>query len=261
MIKAKDGKIIGRACLLFDFHGERKVPEYGVVTAGGLRASVLSDFRTSIVGVLTGHPTSATRRSAVPTIDPEALASWASEQARLTEYRLHGRWDDGVAQAIRSLGGETGPLPIAFRNGPSRSIEGLRTWKGIPDEVVLIDNDYEFRNNRKSISLYQDVLAISFDSQSRGFLREIETFDSDSISGKWPLSEKVRLAARRELSKNTIYFAVIGALATAWHSTVEEVIASSDFSQKEMFVGKRGNRRFKAKADILRNPNKRQIRQ
>jgi hypothetical protein len=250
VIRDKSGEIVGRACLLSYTWGERKDPEFGVVTSGGLRASSFGDYRATFFGVLAGVPTTATRKTAVPTTDPEALAIWASEQARLAGRPIREEWGERMAAIICNLGGNPGTLAVGFGKKGSVNIDVLRTWKDIPDEVLLIDEDYEFREQRKSTSLDQSVLAIEFDGEPRNLLRGPYHGDSQ----KWPLSEKVGLTPKRDLSKNTTYYAVIEALATAWHSTAEQVIASSDFSQKERFVGKRGKRRFKAKADALRKP-------
>jgi hypothetical protein len=254
LIKSKDGTILGRACLLHGLHSERKQPEYGVVTVGGMRASVLSDYRTAIVGVLAGRPTNATRQAAIPIAEPEALAKWATEQAKILRFDRRESGEDRIAQLIRSLGGDTGPLAIGYRQGRSITIDDLRGWKKIPDEIMVIDDDYQFREQRKAVSLAKNVIVIPTDGQSRGLLRELERFDSDAASGKWPTSEEIRVAPDRSLSKGTIYFAVLEALSIAWQCSTEDLIAASDFGQSERSVGKKGSRAFKAEADLLRRP-------
>jgi hypothetical protein len=253
LIRSKDGTVLGRLCALQNYYGERKEPEFGVVTVGGMRSSVLSDYRNSVVGVLAGRATSATRQSAVPIADPEALAKWATEQAQLLKP-IRARQEERFAPLIRSFGGDTGPLAIGYRQGRPITITDLREWKEIPDEIVVIDDDYQFREQRKAVSLAKNVIAIPTDGESQGLLRELERFDSGSTSTKWPSSDEIQLTPKRRLSKGTVYFAVLEALSAAWQCSIQGLIADSDFSGSEQAVGTKGKGTFKWKADILRRP-------
>ena len=86
--------------------------------------------------------------------------------------------------------------------------------------------------------------------EARNFIRG----RNDSEIGAWPVPEKVNLSGKRQVDKKTVYFSVLEALAHVWSSTVEQVIAASDFTRKKYAVGKRGKRVFRTEADVLRNP-------
>jgi hypothetical protein len=251
LIKGPDGEAIGRACLAPDVYTERKDPEYGVVAVGGLRASSIR-FPYAIIGLFDGVATSATRDQAVPAVDDEEMARWASDQARLLKgAKPSGYRMDRVASMIRGLGGDTGPLPIALRAGRGVTLDELRGWKDIPNQIRLLDEEYSFRDGRKKISWDRDVLVIDADGSAMTLLPR----DRRSRGTGWPNSKKLRLTSSETLDVNTVKFAVIEAVAHAWSSTVQEVIRTSQLSAVKQKVGKVGGKSFTSLVThILKNP-------
>jgi hypothetical protein len=243
-IRDRSGKIVGRGCLLSCFWDQRRQPRHGLVTAGGFRASTFE--HSTIFGIFTGKPNNATRTSASPTIDPKVIADWASEQGRLSQTSWRDEGPYGVAGIVRRFGGDTGLHLIGRRSNGWITIEDLRGWRDIGDEVVVIDDT---TNSPKSSVLNSNVIAVSTHSWPISLI-------DDHYGEPWPSQETVKLTTDRQIRATTEYYAVIQALAIAWHVSMEEVIRCSDFSTSIRTVGKDGEVEVKAKADILRNPRK-----
>jgi hypothetical protein len=157
-LRDTSGDIIGRASVSLGFSRRKIMDEGGIVTVGGLRANNLS----YIFGILVGTPANATRTTAIPVVEDQELARWATEQAKLVQ-KFH---DDpaslrDVASVIRTCGGDTYKLPIALTKDGWKSTYELSKWKNAPSEVFLIP-DYEAQHGigGKKITMDEGVLGI-----------------------------------------------------------------------------------------------------
>jgi hypothetical protein len=149
----KDGSPVGRAAILIDPH------EYeGIVTVDGFRHCNLF----GIDGMLAGSATLAARTSAIPTVDADQVAAWATEQGKLA-MRV-GTKDDlaTVAEVVLACRGDAQRLPIV------RTKKGWLTeseWKKFAkdlDEVLMVDfNIYELSQILPHLKLHRNVALAS----------------------------------------------------------------------------------------------------
>ena len=128
------GRAIGRGCV-WPILARPELAAH--VTAGRLRG-----WRSAeTAGLFLGRASRATRYRAKPLAtgeSPETLR-WASEQARLlAQVGLDIGAASRSASAIRSIGADTGPLPIAIAKKGAVSFDELRGMKGLPSEVILV---------------------------------------------------------------------------------------------------------------------------
>jgi hypothetical protein len=217
------GEIVGRALVTIGFAGppRPRVDLSGVVTVGGLRSCSLS----GIAGVLAGVPTRASRDAARPVVSTDELRRWASEQATL----ISAMWDDArdkaaCAQYIRLCGGDTGNLPIARFQGGWCSTAGIRSQKGLPDTVILLDDftvDYRLEHV-ENYTLNDNVFVVGT-SSIPGLLQCRVPWPRDTHTNFGEASGHLRL---------TLGGAVLESIAEAWGVDVSVLIGSNDLQRE-----------------------------
>jgi hypothetical protein len=256
LINSSD-KIVGRASIfktsLFE-HG-RKFPSQleGVVTVGGLRACYL----TGISGILAGIPVTAARKSAIPIVEYEKLAEWASEQANFVQKIISEPEDlKECAEVIRVCLGKTEELPIAFCGKEWLSASGISKWKNPPGEIILVQDAavHILQRDFDELILHENVLAIAM-----GIPGILQT-DFPNRSGLyWPeISRSEGKFPQWDFHCQTLVGAVVEALAVAWSVSVDEILTVSDFSSDkarfEREIGLGDGRPVIETVDIIRNP-------
>jgi hypothetical protein len=237
----------------------RRRPVRGVVTVGGFRATTLS----GLAGVLVGDSSRAARDIAIPQVDIEDLADFATRQAlRLSKLLSDPEQLEECAATIRMLGGATGPLPIA------QSARGWRTFNDIVldvahmREVVLVQNatlSIEEREN-KSITLNDNVLAVEVGQP--GILQGTR-YSRDWLL--WPSRALTGDNAYWDFHAYTLEGLAVEAIAQAWKVSPDEVVEnavwsdeigsdSEDDTGRKVPVGLRGAGIVYLRGDLIRRP-------
>jgi len=140
-IRDEPGRLLGRAALRsFLIGGSLRDPlaQASAATSGSFRALE----QIEIVGLLLGRPDRVSRMMARPSAFdcPEALSSWATEQAALVPELT----DEPAALVhnaglLRLLGGDVRDLPIARTARGICSFDDIAGWKDLPEEILLYE--------------------------------------------------------------------------------------------------------------------------
>lgn len=242
------GDVVGRACIIphrifhnwINYYREND----GIITVGGLRSAPLQH----IAGVLVGAPTRASRDAAIPFVEPDRLAAWASEQAEI----IHRSYGDPQTQAecaeiILECGGDAGHLAYALSSRGWLSLQDVAEWKGIPNEVLVIQDDdfwYDLKTYR-NLKLKENVLIIP----AGGILLLRE---NSYINGAYwhDFSERID----NDTSDHFTVSAIVQALASAWASSSKSIQETSEPNTFQE-VALNGRKSLRAHVDIYRKPH------
>jgi hypothetical protein len=227
----RDGKVIGRALLFdwrmgFNLFGTSNA-RTGCVTVGGLRAAEL----LGLAGVLLGEPTRVTRDEAMPAVEAEELARWATEQAPLfADINADFNQQIGAARIVRMCGGLTGPLFITATGHPEGwvqlSHEDIVKMDDFPDELIFLDFGLlEGARLARSIRLHSNVFLTNFEFPSLLSRTEHIQFMN------WPLEVPQRVSQVADPDwrsrSRTLFGALIEAVAARWECSIDDVLAAS----------------------------------
>lgn len=249
------GRIVGRACIATALTAlaqlDSEISEPGVVTVGGLRSSSLF----FIAGILQGVPITASRQDAIPTAQPDKLATWASEQAELSaRYQLTPEQSLQTAVVVRVLGGETKGLFVAFGQNGWMTVKDIANWKDAPDEVLIIAR-YAVNMQpewMKDLLLKENVL------RTNPFKQRL-VVSSISPAEDWPVSES-QSDPQWQDTMCSLEGAIIEALSITWGCTIPQILKASKLYQhwgeNRVEVGSFEGRSVKVSADIIRNPKR-----
>jgi len=114
------GQSHGRACICPT--SSTYYTAEGVITVGGFLAAKIQH----IVGVLSGEPRTVARDSAQPTVPPEVLREWATDQAKLiAAAKISGEQKLNAAEIVMLLGGTAPELPVAIQDGEFLTADAL----------------------------------------------------------------------------------------------------------------------------------------
>jgi hypothetical protein len=218
ILKSKAGSIVGRACITpgwASYKGDAQPILGGAAVIGGLSASPM----TGIVGVLMSQSTKASRDSALPLVESDELARWATEQADLCAKTWKAPSSQaGCARSILSCGGDSKDLMVCRYQNQWVSLNQLASMTHLPDELLLVDEyfvDIQLQH-ATDVVLNKNVMVCSI----HGF----ETILMDrSLNAPWPNKSRNNLSA--EIS------GIVKALANAWHisaNLIEENISEYD---------------------------------
>jgi len=136
-----DGIVHVRACIVA---AERYfwIPK-GVIAVGGFAATKID----GLGGILIGDAQTAARTSALPTVNAQVLAAWASEQAKLlVESPLSDKEKHRIAGFVLQCGGDISRLPIIERGGDYLNIEALKSLLSDQDHAAVFEGaevDYD----------------------------------------------------------------------------------------------------------------------
>lgn len=245
------GNIIARIAIIpQDYWG---IETFGAVTAGGFRACELR----RIAGIITGVAATASRKYAIPVVEPSTLAEWATGQTRLLEaMKLDDSTRAYVADTISRCGGEIGRLPIAEVATGWLSAKKIATLPSLPDEIILVDaTDIEnIRTDFGDLELAKSVFACQAGTSYFLDIPYEEKID-------WPepeYSEDKHFVDRSNRSR------VARLLADRWGASLQEVMDASDLSRSPKFfyrkIGTIKGQSIDRSVDILRNPHPRHAR-
>jgi hypothetical protein len=147
-LRDASGRVYGRA-FIHPNHYSLFGGSCGCVTVGGLRATRLFNIQ----GVLIGECLTAARDSAIPSVPPIVLASWASDQADLI---LASNYTDEhkamCAEIVLECGGTISNLPIACLGGEWLDQSSLRSRLSELEEIkVNFDGEFAYDEDRDSV--------------------------------------------------------------------------------------------------------------
>jgi hypothetical protein len=249
VIRTAAGEPLGRACVVpnasFTFE-EEEVPHStwaGVVTVGGFRASRLG----CIIGVMLGSSLRASRDAAEPLAWDEALATWASDQARCVHLLTTNSADlQSCAETVRLCGGNTQDLPVARSSRGWLSTEDIARMREIPSEIGITDMHRETEGGVRVHPVqpqehvmftrigYPGLLLISAVNGSDWPLRRTPFLPATSMAEIWWRS-----------ARHTLAGAVAEAVCKAWGEPLERVLVMSKLTGRaqpfQYLIGYRGN--------------------
>ncbi|CAH0283567.1 Chaperone protein HtpG [Agrobacterium fabrum] len=185
VLKTESGTIVGRATILPEPEFRFGDPN-GWVTVAGLRATRMKN----VAGVLLGEAMTAARNTAIPLIDREGLAEWASEQAQL--ICQHVKDEEKQAQAaevVLTCGGDIGHLKI-IRYGDDwlDQFEFSRLLSELTEINISLRGDFTYEEDQ------DDVLPREFRDHFRVApdVAIVPKHEGTIVSGiglKWPATE------------------------------------------------------------------------
>ncbi len=230
LLKSPTGEIVGRACIdVQRFTNSSDDALLGKLCSGGF----IADHAKAMAGVLTGSPRTMDRHSVCPDVDPETLASWASEQGRLWHQESLSEEDQHwVAAAVCQYGGDTGPLPVALGADGWLTSEDIATRQW-PSQLVLIDpvdievpDDYPSEFGFGVLAMHQEkALTIQ---RSVLLVRTRVAIASDRWWGDWLNGRGSRKTGpARPPPSRSLVSVVVNALARAWAVKREGILVQS----------------------------------
>jgi hypothetical protein len=233
-----NGEVVGRACVSSRFSS-------GVVTVGGLKASMLS----GITGILVGKPERAARDAAQPIISKEALSKWADEQSKLipTIYK-DPKEQAECAEVIVRCGGDVSNLPVAQLGGEWVSYQDILDKKDLPDEIY-IDISYRAVNMENLSSwLYLPHVIKPYHRST--------TILQNSIYSNWPSVLFYDNDGKHDWMRFSSIGTVMRAIAKVW-GVAEEIIVEQyrdENNHSTKIVSYIGSEEWTAPVTILRKP-------
>jgi hypothetical protein len=248
-VKNNQGEIVGRVAVNpSELHND-----LGAITDGGFRVCAM--YR--IAGIFHGKVTTASRRTATPTVAESDLAQWASEQQSLIAAmkfapdeayrRAH------AANTVAFCGGNIGDLPVAEVSTGWMSLNELKTLKPLPDEIIIVERSEMYDSDR----LIQDFGEMKLNSNVFVCEDNRPYFVEEAGDEGWPdpasLSEKPTAGKSNQAT-------TIRTLAQLWGATLGEVEAASSFSIRYEYVwanvAQIGGKPIERSVHIIRNPKK-----
>ncbi|MFB6419038.1 HD domain-containing protein [Bradyrhizobium tunisiense] len=146
-ILGSDGSVFGRAFINPSKYSY--MADGGWVTIAGLRASRLYNVQ----GILLGEATTAARDAAQPLVPKEALATWASDQARLiSELVLDEERQARCAEVVLECGGDIGALKIVRWGSDWLNISEFEgKLRSVEELVIGFRGDFEYDEERDGV--------------------------------------------------------------------------------------------------------------
>jgi hypothetical protein len=242
LLTDKSGAVIGRAAIA----PTNVYLEIGAITDGGLRACGLS----RVAGLIKGSATKASRDVATPIVDAQTLAEWASSQQGLVvEAAVDKPALAYAADTVVHCGGIPGALPIALSSRGWASVEDIRAWKPVPDQVLIVElSDLQnVANDLGPVELLPNVLACGDENMY---------LITGAALLMWP---DTGLFHERPFRNRSTESLVASLLAEKWSTTLDEVLAVSTIAGRLnvnwVEVGTVGGKPIRRSAHILRNPH------
>lgn len=242
-----DGTPVGRACIaISDPHRlESNCPPLtGVVTVGGLKSCPLSH----IAGVLLGRSERISRDVAVPIVESDALAEWATEQARLVSDLYEDPAElSFCAQIVWMCGGHPGDLPV---------VKHKSEWLSYDDIPLLADSNNEFllasrwfmrkaNKDNRSIDLEENIIF----GQFSGYPGILQTGSHRRRHHFWPQKDKNH-------HSRTMTSLMIKALSDKWSIDEDQIYKASIIGRdkEERVIGEENNSPVKERVGVIKKP-------
>ncbi len=148
-ILGSDGTVFGRAFISPPKYSFTYPAGGGWVTIAGLRASRLHNVQ----GILLGEAITAARDAAQPLATKEALARWASNQARLiSESVADEEYQAKSAEVVLECGGDIGDLKIVkWGNDWLNALEFVAKLQYAEQLVIGFGGDFDYDEDRDDV--------------------------------------------------------------------------------------------------------------
>jgi hypothetical protein len=217
----------------------------GVVTIGGLKSCPLSH----IAGILKGRSKRISRDLAVPIVEKNALAEWATQQANLVPNLYDNPKELAFcAQIIWMCSGHPGDLPVIRRKDTWLSHSDIPSVVENKDEVFLL-NSFTFgvkEMKSTDIILNDNVLVGRFS----GHPGVLQTGSHRRRGHMWPFKEKGHHGY-------TMLSLIVKCLSNEWGSSKEEIRKESLIRKDEevRIVGHRNGSPIKERVSVIRRPS------
>jgi len=164
------------------------------------------------------------------------------------------------AETIAACGGSTGDLPLAETADGWRSIDEIRQWALLHDEILLLQDAALSISRREEGPIKLEANVVACDVGRRPIL----DLRHSRLDPDWPYADPTPTDEYWSFHNRTVEGAVVKCLAVAWKASAEEVIAASDISSDEKnFERKIGDATGKPvthSVNVLRNPNRTKVR-
>ena len=232
-LQGPTGHCFGRACIApYEPLARCGGRPFGLVTDGVFRGTSMA----SIAGLLEGVPRDMSRRSAWPMVDPELLASWATEQGRLwSQERVSKLRLNDVAQTVRVCGGDVFGLPVALGSSGWMTPEEIarQQW---PSAIALFPtHGIDRSNNEEELQHLQSRLDEQLRTRAHVLLVNVyspyvlQERLQEGVQSSWPpwTSETVDAVPRFFLARHSLAWVVIEAVARSWAVGLDEVLTGA----------------------------------
>ena len=145
-ISGTDGTVYGRAFISPSGYGSWRS---AWVTIAGLRATRLNNVQ----GIFLGEALTAARNSAQPLVSKEALAQWASRQARLIcNLVLHEEYQAASAEVVLECGGDIGQLKIIKWGSEWLNTEGFEERLSSSEELIIgFEGEFDYDEDQDEV--------------------------------------------------------------------------------------------------------------
>ncbi|HEY3439611.1 MAG TPA: ATP-binding protein [Paludibaculum sp.] len=154
------GRPVGRVAVMSGVIPIELWSAVGVVTLGGFRSTAMSN----VTGILIGEHSGVSRDSAIPQVDFQRLAAWATDQAMLLDRSRREDEDvtnlESAVETVIRCGGGLGGLPVGYSRNGEVSIEGLRKM-AVAQQVLYIAREEMGIDSSRASDLQPSVLVIS----------------------------------------------------------------------------------------------------
>jgi len=254
-ISDKTGKIISRACIL-----PNGILKYDKVYSANLNGIVCADgFRSiglnSVIGIFVGKSIGIARDLAIPTVNDEDLANWATEQGNLIFKLVSDPKDQAeCATTIRACGGNSGKLKIAL--SPMGWLNGQEIAENFSafEEILLLE-DYNLDMLKEKfdvLELNNNVLFVTF------YSIPILSMTESNKTINWPKLD-FSIDFNMHFFSKTNAGCVMAALADFWSISFDSMASALEFGRGEhkiiREIGKGNGMPINHKIDaIIRRP-------
>jgi len=225
-ISDKTGKIISRACIL-----PRSILKYDKVHSANLGGIVCADgFRSidlhRVIGIFVGKTIGIARDEAIPIVNYDDLANWATEQANLIFDLVSDPIDQAqCALTIRTCGGNTGKLKIAFNSMGWLNGQEIAEIFGEFEEILLLD-PYVLRRLKDKF----DVLELNNEALFVEFYSSPILHTELNKPHYWPdLDSDFHM----QFWNRTHVGCVMAALADFWSISLDSITSALEFSRED----------------------------
>ena len=254
----KSGRVISRACILpysiFEHDESAYYDLSGIVCADGFRSSDIS----GIAGIFIGEIIGVARDIAIPVVDREALAKWASEQANLVSDLIEDPEDQAYcANIVRICGGSTGKLKIAkSAQGWLDAKQIIQIFRPIDELLLIGSSDLDYLTDKfGAIKLNDNVL--STNDSSVTIFNSIFSSTKSNERIEWPessLDKGYGIPYRKFLEG-----AILDSLVKSWSTTLDCImkIAEKSANGKRIIreIGEANGKPISAEIDkIIKRP-------
>ncbi|GER86264.1 hypothetical protein KDW_04260 [Dictyobacter vulcani] len=224
--------VVGRAAIM----GENKANSYpAIITIGGMRAGNLY----GVAGIFLGKSLEATRHTASFIASDYHLESWASKQSELVSLNINKpEILMTCARNIRSFGGQIHDLPVVHQSNIYMSVEDIKNWKDIPNEIfIIVDNlaSLWYQPPQRNNILFTITSGGPIVSQYKENLFTMGVLADAHIV--WPSKKFLEKRPQWNTIGSSLVGVIIEALADAWSVSADNVLQFSDlFCDSEKYA-------------------------